>query len=213
MSMRDAIWIVGIFVALGATWGMTSQRINAMERDIDRIEEALILFTKMESRIAVIETEIKNINKKLDRLMIDMNKLLESVKRHEGYKNHVYLDTLGKRTVGVGHLCVEDFWEDDKEYEEDFLMGILEKDLQSAIDQADDMCKNLTISDDAKIIIIEMIFQLGGNGVSKFRKMWQALQQDPPDYAEASVQMLDSRWAKQTPNRAQEMAKHMKECG
>jgi lysozyme len=145
--------------------------------------------------------------------MIDMDKLLESVKRHEGYRNKVYLDTLGKRTVGVGHLCVEDFWEDDKEYEEDFLMGILEKDLQSAIDQADDMCKDLKISSDAKILVIEMIFQLGGNGVSKFRKMWQALQQDPPDYAEASVQMLDSRWAKQTPNRAQEMADHMKHCG
>ena len=143
---------------------------------------------------------------------MNYDKLLESVKKHEGYRNKVYLDTLGKRTVGVGHLCVEDFWEDDKEYEEDFLMGILEKDLQSAIDQADDMCKNLTISDDAKIIIIEMIFQLGGNGVSKFRKMWQALQQDPPDYAEASVQMLDSRWAKQTPNRAKEMARLMSEC-
>tara|TARA_A100001015_G_scaffold252065_1_gene291459 strand:- start:124 stop:561 length:438 start_codon:yes stop_codon:yes gene_type:complete len=145
--------------------------------------------------------------------MIDMDKLLESVKKHEGYRNKVYLDTLNKRTVGVGHLCVEDFWEDGKEYDEDFLMGILEKDLQSAIDQADDMYSNLTISDDAKIIIIEMIFQLGGTGVSKFRKMWQALQQDPPDYAEASVQMLDSRWAKQTPNRAQEMAEHMKHCG
>ena len=144
--------------------------------------------------------------------MIDMDKLLESVKKHEGYRNKVYLDTLNKRTVGVGHLCVEDFWEDGKEYEESFLMEILEKDLQSAIDQADDKCKGLTISDDAKIIIIEMIFQLGGNGVSKFRKMWQALQQDPPDYAEASVQMLDSRWAKQTPNRAQEMARYMKEC-
>ena len=144
--------------------------------------------------------------------MIDMDKLLESVKKHEGYRNKVYLDTLNKRTVGVGHLCVEDFWEDGKEYDEDFLMGILEKDLQSAIDQADDMCSNLTISDDAKIIIIEMIFQLGGTGVSKFKKMWQALQQDPPDYAEASVQMLDSRWAKQTPNRAQEMARHMSEC-
>ena len=144
--------------------------------------------------------------------MIDMDKLLESVKKHEGYRNKVYLDTLGKRTIGVGHLCVEDFWEDDKEYEENFLMEILEKDLQSAIDQADDMCKDLKISSDAKILIIEMIFQLGGNGVSKFRKMWQALQQDPPDYAEASVQMLDSRWAKQTPNRAKEMASHMKEC-
>ncbi len=51
------------------------------------------------------------------------DKLLESVKKHEGYRNKVYLDTLGKRTVGVGHLCVEDFWEDDKEYEESFLNG------------------------------------------------------------------------------------------
>jgi lysozyme len=151
--------------------------------------------------------------------MIDMDKLLESVKRHEGYRNKVYLDTLGKRTIGVGHLCVEDFWEDDKEYEESFLMEILEKDLQGAIDKAEDLINNCpsggkaNISDDAKILIIEMVFQLGGNGVSKFRKMWQALQQDPPDYAEASVQMLDSRWAKQTPNRANEMADHMKACG
>ena len=68
MSIRDTIWVIGIFIALGATWGMTSQRINAMERDVDRLEEALILFTKMESRIAVIETEVKNINKKLDRM-------------------------------------------------------------------------------------------------------------------------------------------------
>ena len=143
---------------------------------------------------------------------MNYDKLLESVKKHEGYRNKVYLDTLGKRTVGVGHLCVEDFWEDDKEYEEDFLMDILKKDLQQAIRQANSMCEGLKISEDAKIIIIEMIFQLGGTGVSKFRKMWQALQQDPPDYAEASVQMLDSRWAKQTPNRAKEMARLLSEC-
>ena len=68
MSIRDAIWIIGIFVALGATWGMTSQRVSAMEKDMDSIEEALMMFTKIESRIAVIETEVKNINKKLDRL-------------------------------------------------------------------------------------------------------------------------------------------------
>jgi|TARA_R110002020_G_scaffold227954_1_gene438615 predicted RNA methylase len=68
MSIRDAIWVVGIFIALGATWGMTSQRVSAMEKDMDRIEEALMMFTKIESRIAVIETEVKNINKKLDRL-------------------------------------------------------------------------------------------------------------------------------------------------
>ena len=68
MSIRDTVWIVGIILALGVTWGMTSHRVSAMETDVDRLEEALILFTKMESRIAVIETEVKNINKKLDRL-------------------------------------------------------------------------------------------------------------------------------------------------
>ena len=140
------------------------------------------------------------------------NKLLESVKKHEGYKNHVYLDTRNKRTVGVGHLCVEDFWEDDKEYEESFLMDILQKDLQGSIDGAEDLCKGLKISDDAKILIIEMIFQLGKKGVSKFRNMWKALQQDPPQYDVAATEMLDSRWAKQTSNRAKEMSDHMRDC-
>ena len=68
MSLKDIIWSVGIILALGVTWGMTSQRINAMEKDMDRMEQAIQLFTKIESRIAVIEAEVKNINKKLDRL-------------------------------------------------------------------------------------------------------------------------------------------------
>ena len=68
MSLRDTVWIVGIILALGVTWGMTSQRVSAMEKDMDRMEQAIQLFTKIESRIAVIETEVKNINKKLDRL-------------------------------------------------------------------------------------------------------------------------------------------------
>jgi hypothetical protein len=68
MSLRDTVWIVGIILALGVTWGMTSQRISAMETDMDRMEQAIQLFTKIESRIAVIETEVKNINKKLDRM-------------------------------------------------------------------------------------------------------------------------------------------------
>ena len=67
-NFKDSVWIIGVILALGMTWGMTSQRISAMEKDVDRLEDALILFTKMESRIAVIETEVKNINKKLDKI-------------------------------------------------------------------------------------------------------------------------------------------------
>ena len=143
---------------------------------------------------------------------MNMDRLLESVKKHEGYRNKVYLDTLGKRTVGVGHLCVEDFWEDDKEYEEKFLMTILEHDLQTAIKGAKELMEDhgcADIDEQAEEILIEMVFQLGKNGVSKFKNMWKALAEK--NYIGASYEMLDSRWSKQTPNRAKAMAKTMKE--
>jgi len=44
--------------------------------------------------------------------------------------------------------------------------------------------------------------------------MWRALKEStPPDYKTASVEMLDSRWAKQTPQRAKSMAKKMASLG
>ena len=142
---------------------------------------------------------------------MNMDRLLKSVKQHEGYRNKVYLDSLGKRTVGVGHLCVEDFWEDDKEYGEKFLLTILEHDLKSAIKSAESLLKDCPdLKDLAKETIVEMVFQLGKTGVSKFRNMWKALQQNPPQYDVAASEMLDSRWAKQTPNRAKEMSDHMR---
>ena len=145
---------------------------------------------------------------------MDMSRLLKSVKKHEGYRNKVYLDTLGKRTVGVGHLCVEDFWEDDKEYEEKFLMTILEHDLQTAIKGAKDLMAEhgcMDIDEVAEEIIIEMIFQLGKTGVSKFKNMWKAL--SGLDYTTAAMEMLDSRWAKQTKNRAEAMSAEMAALG
>ena len=144
---------------------------------------------------------------------MNLERLLESVKKHEGYRNKVYLDTLGKRTVGVGHLCVEDFWEDDKEYEESFLMEILQKDLQEAIRGAKELMEEhgcADIDERAEEIIIEMVFQLGRTGVKKFRNMWKALSEH--NYVGASFEMLDSKWAKQTPNRAKDMADQMKAC-
>ena len=145
---------------------------------------------------------------------MNMDRLLASVKKHEGYRNKVYLDTLGKRTVGVGHLCVEDFWEDDKEYEEKFLMTILEHDLETAIKGAKDLMSEngcMDIDEVAEEIIIEMVFQLGKTGVSKFRNMWKHL--SALEYSDAASEMLDSRWAKQTPNRAQGMSAQMAGIG
>ena len=65
-SVKDTIWLIGVVGAMFISWGMMSQRVSAMEKDIDRMETVLMTFIKIETRIAVIETEVKNINKKLD---------------------------------------------------------------------------------------------------------------------------------------------------
>ena len=67
MNIKDTIWLIGVVIALGATWGMTSQRVSAMEKDIDRLETSLQLLIRIETRIAVIETEVKHINEELDK--------------------------------------------------------------------------------------------------------------------------------------------------
>ena len=135
-----------------------------------------------------------------------METVKNSIKKHEGFRNKVYKDTLGKRTIGYGHLCVEDWWEDDKEYTQAELERIFDKDFDKAKDGASKLYEGCEISDTAKGIIIEMVFQLGTTGVSKFKNMWKALKETPPNYSVAKIEMLDSRWAKQTPNRAKELS-------
>ena len=135
------------------------------------------------------------------------------IKKHEGFRNKVYKDTLNKRTIGYGHLCVEAWWEDGKEYTEAELERVFDKDFETAKNSASNLYKDCSIEDEAKGIIIEMVFQLGPTGVSKFKKMWVALKNNPPNYKEAAVQMLDSRWAKQTKNRAESLAKQMENIG
>ena len=59
-------------------------------------------------------------------------------------------------------------------------------------------------------IIVEMVYQMGETGVSKFKKMFKALKKEPKDYEEASSQMMDSRWAKQTYSRARNLSEKMR---
>ena len=43
MTFKDVIWLIGVVLALGGTWGMTSQRVSALEKDMDRLETSLQL--------------------------------------------------------------------------------------------------------------------------------------------------------------------------
>ena len=56
-------------------------------------------------------------------------------------------------------------------------------------------------------ILCNMCFQLGKAGVGKFKKMFENVAK--LNFKEASLEMLDSRWAKQTPNRAKYLSDKM----
>ena len=137
--------------------------------------------------------------------------LKEKIKIHEGFRDTIYLDTLNKKTIGYGHLIVhEDKFVEGKAYPKEELEALFDKDFEKGWNLMIQFCEvnNLdSISDDAKEILCEMIFQMGYSGVGKFKNMIKALQNN--DTKTASIEMLDSRWAKQTPNRAKELSDHM----
>ena len=135
--------------------------------------------------------------------------LKEQIKEHEGFVPRTYKDSLGKKTIGFGHLCVEpEQWDDDKEYTREELERVFDNDFEEALKNAESLIGERSINFIAKQVIIEMVFQLGIGGVGKFKKMWSAL--DNEDYGEASFQMMDSLWAKQTPSRAEKLSQKMR---
>ena len=142
-------------------------------------------------------------------MFYNLDEVKERIKTHEGFVNYVYKDTLGKRTVGYGHLCADnENWEDGKCYDNAYLNDVFEIDFMEATKQAEELIGNLVLENKANEIILEMVFQLGKTGVSKFKKMWEAL--SGQDYNKAADEMLDSKWAKQTKNRAEFLAEIMR---
>ena len=132
--------------------------------------------------------------------------LIESIKKHEGYVGVVYKDSLGIDTIGYGFAIK------DLELDADICDIILErklKDLKDRIRIKFDWYKY--IPPEIQDIIIEMCYQLGVTGFSKFKKTIAYLQNK--EWRNASIEMLDSRWAKQTPNRAKEMSNRVKKLG
>ena len=142
-------------------------------------------------------------------MFYNLDEVKERIKTHEGFVNYVYKDTLGKRTVGYGHLCTDDEnWEDGKCYDHIYLNDVFEIDFMEATKQAEELIGDFVMEKEANEIILEMVFQLGKTGVKKFKKMWEAL--SGQDYNKAADEMLDSKWAKQTKNRAESLAKIMR---
>jgi lysozyme len=63
------------------------------------------------------------------------------------------------------------------------------------------------LSEPRQVVLVCMAYQLGVAGLLGFKNMLAATASG--DYKKAAAEMLNSRWARQTPNRAQRMAKQM----
>ena len=138
--------------------------------------------------------------------MPDIKTLLEF---EEGRRRSAYKCTNGFWTIGVGHRLT------DKElgmYEERISNSEVDNLLETDITEATEAAKKYPwfdkLNEARQGVVISMIFQLGKFGFDKFQNTIKLLAKH--QYDAASVQMLMSLWAKQTPGRAKRHAEQMK---
>lgn len=121
------------------------------------------------------------------------------VKNNEGLQLKPYKCTSGKRTIGYGRNL------DDKGITEFEANWMLEFDLEQCIQ---DLRRNFpffqSLTDARKAVLIDMRLQMGGKGFRSFKRMLAAVARG--DYSDAAHELLDSKYAIQTPARAENNA-------
>ena len=128
-----------------------------------------------------------------------MKDLLKRIKHHEGFRKSVYQCTEGYDTIGYG-FAIKDL-EMDEDIAEEILIRKVEKlikRVRSKFDWLD------SVPREVQGVLVEMSYQMGLSGVCKFKKALHAMQMF--QWKLAATELLDSRWAKQTPNRAKELS-------
>ena len=148
---------------------------------------------------------------------MDYDRLTASIKAHEDYRREPYRDSLGKWTIGWGHLLEDTLiWSRFKTVG-DLLTHICDKaqhsiwfeaDVAQATARAADWLgwKWPKLTDIQQEVFAEMAFQLG-NKVKRFDKLKAAVLAD--DWEKAKAEMKDSLWYQQTPNRVDDLASRL----
>jgi len=125
--------------------------------------------------------------------------------REEGAESCAYQDSLGYWTIGVGRLIDSRKGGGLSSDEIDFL---LENDIKT---KTREVLLALPwvprLSEPRQAVLIGMAFQMGIGGLLKFKRTIGSIEDG--QFAEAAAEMLDSAWAKQTPDRAKRLAKQM----
>ena len=139
---------------------------------------------------------------------MDINKLREQLKIDEGVKYEVYLDHLGYKTFGIGHLVVAG----DEEYgadvghpvSEERVNAVFDEDVKKYISESEKVFPNLQkLPEEAQQVIVNMCFNMGAPRLSKFKKFIAAV--NDGNWSTAAIEMMDSRWAKQVGKRAERL--------
>ena len=132
--------------------------------------------------------------------------VIEQLKADEGFSDTPYRCTANKLTIGYGKQV--DFLNITQEEAEKWLkedVGKIEKKLVNKF------WWYMGCPEQVKIVVINMCYQLGVSGFSKFRKTIDLIAKK--EYKKASIEMLDSRWATQTPNRAKRLSNRLNKLG
>tara|TARA_Y100001938_G_scaffold137173_2_gene201003 strand:+ start:4377 stop:4826 length:450 start_codon:yes stop_codon:yes gene_type:complete len=143
--------------------------------------------------------------------MIELTDDLKArVRLHEGVRTCMYLDSLGKATIGIGHLIKpheRERYAEGVEISMDEVEELFEMDLNRAAAGAESLieeCIGHDLPPHIEEVILEMVYQLGTQGVRNFKNMWKAMR--VKDWKKASEEMKDSRWHKQTTKRCESLA-------
>eukprot|EP00286_Rhodomonas_abbreviata_P029682 CAMPEP_0181315810 /NCGR_PEP_ID=MMETSP1101-20121128/15569_1 /TAXON_ID=46948 /ORGANISM="Rhodomonas abbreviata, Strain Caron Lab Isolate" /LENGTH=146 /DNA_ID=CAMNT_0023423033 /DNA_START=146 /DNA_END=586 /DNA_ORIENTATION=- len=139
--------------------------------------------------------------------------LKTELRADEGYSPVVYKDTEGNLTFGIGHLITEQDPEHGLHVGAPVERERIEMAFTADVETAIANCRSLypqfdTVPPAAQLIIANMMFNLGLNGVSKFKKMKAAV--DSHDWSTAADEMVDSVWYTQVPNRARRLVARMR---
>ena len=129
--------------------------------------------------------------------------LLES---REGFRDDVYLDTLGNPTVGHGHLLPDEYKQEvgKSPFTESQLDEFFQMDIDTATKAARKNIKNFDkLNKQQQGALISQAFQLGKTGQAKFKNMIEAIESG--NHEAVGQHALDSLWAEQTPKRADDI--------
>ena len=136
-----------------------------------------------------------------------IEQLTAQLRRDEGTKSQAYKDSLGFLTIGVGRLI--DSRKPGAGLRPDEIDYLLKNDITDRVQALTKALPWFSVLDEARRgVLINMAFQLGTAGLLGFSYTLGLVRDGK--YAEASVQMLKSKWATQTPARAKRLAEQMK---